>query len=231
MDFPLQEAICRALPTDSLRWGEGMTRVYDCLSHDFVYHDLSKMMIFVANHDTDRIGDIVRRNPDRLKLSMAMLATMRGIPQIFSGDEMMFTSKDLSQGHGGLRVDFPGGWEGDAVNLFDPAQRDAVQAGLFDYTQRLFQWRKSKPVIHNGRTMHFLSRDNTYAYFRYDDTDAVFVFINNSRGKKQVPWSHYAEIASGLSDGRNVLTGKATEVDDTTTVGPRQALIVEFKRK
>ena len=147
MDFPLQEAICRALPTDSLRWGEGMTRVYDCLSHDFVYHDLSKMMIFVANHDTDRIGDIVRRNPDRLKLSMAMLATMRGIPQIFSGDEMMFTSKDLSQGHGGLRVDFPGGWEGDAVNLFDPAQRDAVQAGLFDYTQRLFQWRKSKPVI------------------------------------------------------------------------------------
>ena len=182
-------------------------------------------------NDTDRIGDIVRRNPDRLKLSMAMLATMRGIPQIFSGDEMMFTSKDLSQGHGGLRVDFPGGWEGDAVNLFDPAQRDAVQAGLFDYTQRLFQWRKSKPVIHNGRTMHFLSRDNTYAYFRYDDTDAVFVFINNSRGKKQVPWSHYAEIASGLSDGRNVLTGEATEVDDTTTVGPRQALIVEFKRK
>ena len=162
---------------------------------------------------------------------MAMLATMRGIPQIFSGDEMMFTSKDLSQGHGGLRVDFPGGWEGDAVNLFDPAQRDAVQAGLFDYTQRLFQWRKSKPVIHNGRTMHFLPRDNTYAYFRYDDTDAVFVFINNSRGKKQVPWSHYAEIASGLSDGRNVLTGEATEVDDTTTVGPRQALIVEFKRK
>ena len=34
-----------------------------------------------------------------------------------------------------------------------------------------------------------------------------------------------------LSDGRNVLTGEATEVDDTTTVGPRQALIVEFKRK
>lgn len=57
-----------------------MTRVYDCLSHDFVYHDLSKMMIFVANHDTDRIGDIVRGNPDRLKLSMAMLATMRGHP-------------------------------------------------------------------------------------------------------------------------------------------------------
>ena len=161
---------------------------------------------------------------------MAMRATMRGIPQIFSGDEMMFTSKDLSQGHGGLRVDFPGGWEDDPVNLFDPAQRNALQTDLFDYTQRLFQWRKSKPVIHNGRTMHFLSRDNTYAYFRYDDTDAVFVFINNSRGSKQVPWAHYAEITAGLGEGREILTGKAVQVGDATAVGPRQALIVEFER-
>lgn len=230
MDFPLQEAICRALPTDSLRWGEGMTRVYDCLSHDFSYHDLQKMMIFTGNHDTDRTGDVLRKNPARMKLAMTLLATMRGIPQIFAGDELMFTSKDLSQGHGGLRIDFPGGWAGDPIDLFDPAQRTGVEKQIHDHTQRLFQWRKDKPVIHNGRTMHFLARDNTYAYFRYDDTDAVFVFINNSRGKKQVPWSHYAEIAEGLRDGRNVLTGEAAIVDDTSVVGPREALVVEFKR-
>jgi len=230
MDFPLQEALCRALPTDSLRWGEGMTRVYDCLSHDFVYQDVDNMLIFAANHDTERIGDVLRRNPDRLKLSMAMLATMRGIPQIFAGDEMMFTSKDLSQGHGGLRVDFPGGWQGDAKNLFDPAGRTGLDKELFDYTQRLFQWRKRTPVLHTGRTMHFLARDNTYAYFRYDDETVVFVFINNSRGRKQVPWSHYAELAADLKAGRNVLTDETMTVDDRTTVGPRQALIVEFER-
>ncbi len=230
MDFPLQETLCRALPTDSLRWGEGMTRVYDCLSHDFVYQDVNNLLIFAANHDTERIGDVLRRNPDRLKLSMAMLATMRGIPQIFAGDEMMFTSKDLSQGHGGLRVDFPGGWQGDAKNLFDPAGRTGLDKELFDYTQRLFQWRKRTPVLHTGRTMHFLSRDNTYAYFRYDDETVVFVFINNSRGRKQVPWSHYTELAAGLKEGRNVLTDETMTVDDRTTVGPRQALIVEFER-
>ena len=59
----------------------------------------------------------------------------------------------------------------------------------------------------------------------------LVITAETALGKNQVPWSHYAEIASGLSDGRNVLTGEATEVDDTTTVGPRQALIVEFKRK
>ena len=243
MDFPLQEAIWKALPTDSHGWGEGMTRVYDCLSHDFVYHDLSKMMIFPGNHDTDRIGDVLKHNADRHKIVMTMMATMRGIPQIFYGDEMMFVSKDKSQGHGGLRVDFPGGWQGDKVDLFTPEGRasaavntdgkpvaEGLMAELHDYTQKLFQWRKGKKVIHDGKTMHFLSRDNTYAYFRYDDTDAVFVFINNSRGKKNVPWSHYAEIADGLHDGRNVLTGEAAEVNDSTVVGPRQALVVEYKR-
>ena len=243
MDFPLQEAIWKALPTDSQAWGEGMTRIYDCLSHDFVYHDLSKMMIFPGNHDTDRIGDVLRHNPDRHRIVMAMMATMRGIPQIFYGDEMMFVSKDKSQGHGGLRVDFPGGWDGDELDFFSAEGRAKASvntdgkpvpqgqiAELHDFTRKLFQWRKEKEVIHSGKTMHFLSRDNTYAYFRYNDTDAVFVYINNSRGKKHVPWSHYAEIADGLHDGRNVITGEAVTVTDSTVVGPRQVLVVEYKR-
>lgn len=243
MDFPLQEAIWKGLPTDSHAWGEGMTRVYDCLSHDFVYHDLSKMMIFPGNHDTDRIGDVLKHNADRHRIVMAMMATMRGIPQIFYGDEMMFVSKDRSQGHGGLRVDFPGGWADDKMDFFSASGRAAATAGtdgkpvpdgqiasLHDYTRHLFQWRKGKPVIHHGKTMHFLTRDNTYAYFRYDDTDAVFVYINNSRGRKHVPWSHYKEIAAGLHDGRNVITGEQAEVSDSTVVGPRQVLVVEYKR-
>ena len=243
MDFPLQEAIWKGVPTDSQAWGEGMTKVYDCLSHDFVYHDLSKMMIFPGNHDTDRIGDVLKHNADRHRIVMAMMATMRGIPQIFYGDEMMFVSKDRSQGHGGLRVDFPGGWQGDEVNLFTEEGRASAAvntdgkpvakgfaADMHDYTQKLFQWRKDKKVIHDGKTMHFLTRDNTYAYFRYDDTDAVFVYINNSRGKKNIPWSHYAEIAEGLHDGRNVITGESIQVSDSTVVGPRQVLVVEYKR-
>ena len=243
MDFPLQEAICRGLSTDSMAWGEGMVRIYDCLSHDFVYHDLSKMMIFAGNHDLDRIGDVLKHNPDRQKIMLAMMATIRGIPQLLYGDEMMFVSKDRSQGHGGLRVDFPGGWEGDSQDFFSEEGRAAAMTGtdgkpvpegriaeLHDYARTLFQWRKVKKVIHDGKTMHFLSRDNTYAYFRYDDTDAVFVFINNSRGKKRIPWSHYSEIAGGLHDGRNVVTGEVMEISDSTVVGPRQALVTEFKR-
>ena len=207
-----------------------MIRVYDVLSHDFVYHDLSKMMIFTGNHDTERIGDMLRKNPARAKIAMAMLDTMRGIPQLFYGEELMLTSADMRVGHGGLRVDMPGGWPGDEVNCFTEEGRQGLHKEMFDFTQRLFQWRKTKPVIHHGKTMHFADRGNTYAYFRYDDTDAVFVYINNSRGKKQIPWSHYAEIAEGLKEGRNVLTGEPMEINDQTTVGAREVLVVEFKR-
>lgn len=243
MDFPLHDAIRMALPENNPGWGQGMTRVYDCLSNDFVYEDLSNMMIFVGNHDTDRIGDVVNKDPDRQKLAMTMMATMRGIPQIFAGDEQMIVSKDRSQGHGGLRADFPGGWPGDPVDWFTPEGREEMTvntdgiavakgqaADVYNYVSRLFQWRKDKKVIHDGRTLHFLTRDNTYAYFRYDDEEVVFVYINNSNEVKNIPWTYYSEISEGLGEGTDVITGEKMTVSDRTTVAPRKALVVEFKK-
>ena len=230
MDFPLQEAICHALSTDNPGWGQGMTRVYDCLSHDFVYHDLDNMMIFTNNHDTTRIGDVINKNPGRAKIGLAMLATMRGIPQIFYGEEMMLCSADLSQGHGGLRIDFPGGWAGDKTNLLTAEGRKGQNKELFDFSARLFNWRKSKEVIHTGNTMHFMTRDNTYAYFRYNDESVVFVYINNNIIPVNVPWSYYSEINEGLTGGVDVLTGEPFEVSDATVVAPKTALVIEYKK-
>ena len=230
MDFPLQESICHALSCDNPGWGQGMTRVYDCLSHDFVYHDLDNMMIFTNNHDTTRIGDVINGNASRAKIGIAMLATMRGIPQVFYGEEMMLRSADLSQGHGGLRIDFPGGWAGDKTNLLTAEGRKGQNKELFDFSARLFNWRKSKEVIHSGETMHFMTRDNTYAYFRYNDTDAVFVYINNSGQTKNIPWSNYAEIGATLKEGRCVISGEEVVVDNNTKVAPHSVIVVEYKR-
>ena len=243
MDFPLHDALRAGLNDDWGGWGQGMVRVYDILSHDFLYHDLSNMMIFPGNHDTDRLGDALRKNPKRVKIALAMMATMRGYPQIFAGDELMFTSCNLSMGHGGLRVDFPGGWPGDEMNLFSAEGRAKATkntdgltvpkgqaADLFNYVSHLFQWRKTKDVIHNGKTMHFITRDNTYGYFRYNDTDVVFVYVNNSGEPKNVPWTYYSEISEGLAGGVDVVTGEPCEVSDATVVDPQSILIVEYKK-
>lgn len=243
MDFPLLDAICAGMNEDRVNWNTGMVRIYDCLAHDFVYHDMSKMMIFPGNHDTERIADILGKDPRKVKMVMAMMATMRGIPQIFAGDEQMFVSKDRSQGHGGLRVDFPGGWEGDAIDLFTEQGRAAMTvntdgqtvpqglaADMFDYVSRLFQWRKTSSAVHNGKTMQFLRRGNTYAYFRYNDMETVFVFINRTPETVKIPWSYYDEVNSSLGTGIDVITGESVTLDDNTEVAPMTALIVDFRK-
>ena len=231
MDFPLHDAM-RAAMTEAgsnVAWGQGMTRVYDVLSHDFVYHDLSNMMIMAANHDTDRIGDVCEGDSRKMKIVHTLLATLRGMPQILYGDELMFRSTDRSKGHPTLRVDFPGGWDGDAVNLFDKAQHSGAQKDVYDYTRAIMNWRKTKDVIHSGKTMHFIDRDNTYAYFRYDDNDVVFVFINNTDSVREIPWARYAEIAEGITEGRDVITGEMVTMSGAK-VAPMSALVVEFQR-
>ncbi len=230
MDFPLHDAI-RAAMTESgnAGWGQGMTRIYDVVSHDFVYHDLSNMMIMAANHDTDRIGDVCEGDARKMKMVATLLCTMRGMPQILYGDELMFRSTDRSKGHPTLRIDFPGGWEGDAVNLFNHEEHSGEQKEVFDHTRTLMNWRKSKEVIHTGKTLHFIDRDNTYAFFRYNDTEVVFVYVNNSNDTRTVPWARYAEISEGLTEGRDVLTGESVNMNNLR-VAPMTSIVVEFTR-
>ena len=235
MDFPLMTALVEAFSAP----GEGRARkngdigaVYQALAHDFIYQDLSHMMIFLANHDAARVGDVFGQDPAKMKLALTLLATLRGIPQLFYGDEMMFSTGNPRRDDGRLRMDFPGGWPGDKTDLFTPEGRkaDAVKADLFDYSRTLFRWRKGKSVIHNGKTLHFLPEENTYGYFRYNEHDVVFVFINNSEEEKTVPWTRFAEISAGLGEGRNVLTGERMRVSDATAVPAMSALVVEFVR-
>lgn len=230
MDFPLHDAIRMAMTeSGNSGWGQGMTRIYDVVSHDFVYHDMQNMMIMAANHDTDRIADVCEGDVRLMKIVHTLLCTMRGMPQMLYGDELMFRSTDRSKGHPTLRVDFPGGWEGDAVNLFDTEQHEGDAKELFDYTRHLMNWRKSKEVIHTGKTLHFIDRDNTYAFFRYNDTDVVFVYVNNSNDEKVVPWSRYKEITSTLGEGRDVITGESV-VMENLKVAPRSVRVIEFRR-
>ena len=246
MDFPLETAMKTALCEDQVWWNEGMTRVYTVLGQDFVYKDLSHMMTFFANHDHARTGDVLRADPARMKLAIAMLATIRGIPQLYYGDEMMFTERrDCISHDGAKRIDFPGGWEGDKVDLFTPEGRAAADgmyasaAELHDYTRTLFQWRKGCKAVQEGKTLQFLSRhneydrnitDNSYAFFRYTDDDAVFVYINNTFETRALDWNHYREFVSGPVEGVNVLTGEIITLQDGVTVPAKSALIVEFAR-
>lgn len=219
MDFCLQSAVCNSINTDTESWDEGITKVYDAIANDVYLNDVSHLMVFPGNHDQDRIGDVVGQNPDKLKLVMTLYGTVRGFPQIYTGDELMVVSRDRSQGHGGLRVEFPENWE-----------ENPVMKDVHDYCRTLFQWRKGCKAIHDGRTLHFLTRDNTYAYFRYTDSEAVFVYLNNNAEERAVPWADYEEFTSKRSGmWTDALTGNPVETGNLV-VPAKGSLVLELKK-
>ena len=218
MDFPVEEAIRQALENDGAGWGNGLTRVYDAVAMDYMYADVNHLFTFLGNHDMSRITDAVKdKDPRRVKLGYVLLATMRGIPQVLYGDEYAMTSKgEDPNNHSYLRAPLPLGAE------VTPEMQD-----MFDFQAALFQWRKNEPVLHFGRTMHFMSRDNTYAFFRYNADEAVFVFVNAAEQPRTIPTAHYAEILGKYNAvGVNPLNGERIDLSRTDLEVPALGTLI-----
>ena len=222
MDFPVEESIRQALENDGSGWGNGLTRVYDAMTLDYMYADVNKLLTFLGNHDMARIADVVKdKDPRRVKLANVLLATMRGIPQLLYGDEYAMTAKGDPNSHSLLRSPLP---LGDEVT---PAMQD-----MFDFQSKLYTWRKNEPVLHFGRTMHFLARNNTYAFFRYNDQEAVFVFANAAEEPRVIPTETYAEILGKYNAvGFNPMTGEIVDLNRRDIEVPALGtLIVKLSR-
>jgi glycosidase len=59
-------------------------------------------------------------------MAMAVLATVRGIPQLYYGSEIGM-SGNKEKGDAAIRLDFPGGWKTDPNNAFQPESRSQTQ--------------------------------------------------------------------------------------------------------
>ncbi len=220
MDFPVEEAIRQALENDGSGWGNGLTRVYDAMTMDYMYADVNKLFTFLGNHDMARITDVVKdKDLRRVKLAYVLLATMRGIPQVLYGDEFAMTSKgEDPSNHSYLRAPLP---QGDEVT--------EEMKDMFDFQSKLFNWRKGEKVLHVGKTMHFLARNNTYAFFRYLDNEAVFVFANAGEKPVEIPVDHYAEILRKYRPvGINPMTGEEVDLSQPLKIEGLSTLIVKL---
>ena len=144
-------------------------------------------------------------------MAMAFYLTMRGIPQLYYGTEIMM-SHPGSDSHGLIRSDFPGGWPGDSVNAFTGAGLSDAQGAAQTFLKRLLVWRRSADVVHDGQLMQFTPVGNVYVYFRYDADDTVMVAFN--RGDEAVAAINRNLVTRGLRDvdhsfdGVNVLRSR-----------------------
>lgn len=80
--------------------------------------------------------------------------------------------------------------------------------------------------------MHFLSRDNTYAYVRYTDKEAVLVYLNASSEPRQMPVAQYHEVLMNYSkQGTDIVSGKSIDLNQRITVEPLTAMILPLNKQ
>ena len=159
-DFPLYFTLRDVLAND-----EPMTDLAKILRRDALYPHPERLVTFIGNHDTTRFVTAAKGSRPRLKLALGLNLTLRGMPQIYSGDEIaMGGGEDPDNRH-----DFPGGFAGDAHNAFTQAERTATEEEVFAWTAGMLAMRAAHPVLQTGMEQDLFADKDDFAFVRSTD--------------------------------------------------------------
>lgn len=205
-DFQVYFAIHEALNREQ-GWTEGISRLYYTLAQDYLYQSPYHHVTFVDNHDTQRFFSAVGEDLQKFKSGIAMLMTLRGVPMLYYGTEILMTGTGGAFGEAGRR-DFPGGWPNDTVNKFVEKGRSSHEQEAYSFIRTLARYRRENSVLHDGKLMQFVPRDNVYVYFRYNGEKTVMVAYNSGNDPVTVSTSAYEERVAGYRQAYDVISGK-----------------------
>lgn len=201
--------------TRNFGWTDGVNKLYNTLSNDFVYQNAMNNVIFLDNHDLSRFYSVAGADFKKYKAALIWLFTSRGILQLYYGDEIGmegFTSPN----DGYVRLDFQGGWAGDQPNKFLESGRTAREDSIWNLVSRLGQFRKNSSAITTGHLMQFAPVNGEYVYFRYDGHQTIMVAMNTAAIPISIELKNYRERISGFTKMKNVLTGEIRDLKDFT---------------
>jgi glycosidase len=156
-DFPVFFAL-----RDVLAHDKPMTELANVLRQDALYPHPERLVPFIGNHDTSRFFTEAGGSVPRQKLALGLLATLRGMPQLYSGDEIgMEGGNDPDN-----RRDFPGGFPGDTRSAFTGAGRTATEQQIFAWTSGMLALRASHPALETGLEQDLFADDDVFAFIR-----------------------------------------------------------------
>lgn len=138
------------------------TLLEQVLQHDWLFPHPEWLVTFLGNHDDPRFMGEAGATPEKLNLAFSLLLTLRGIPQIYAGDEIGMPGGDDPDN----RRDFPGGFPGDTRNAFTAAGRTPDEQQIFAHVRSLLHLRRQHTALRKGRLVHIFSDDRTLVYLR-----------------------------------------------------------------
>jgi glycosidase len=193
-----------------------MTKLASTLGNDSLYPHPEQLVTFFGNHDTKRFLSDGAATPAALHLAFGLLATMRGMPQIYSGDEIAMTGGDDPDN----RHDFPGGFTSQSNDAFIPAGRSEMQASMLRWVQTLMQLRGQTPALQTGQQQTIFADKTTFAFARTASVstdcltapaaDRYLVIANDSSSATDITLPLEQTTLAGCTQFTSVLNGPDT---------------------
>lgn len=208
-DFPLNSAI-----RDVVNHGASAKKIEDVLRQDRLYPHPELLVTFIGNHDMKRFITDAGGSTQELKLALSLLVTLRGIPQLYYGDEIGMSGGDDPDN----RHDFPGGFPDDTQHAFAVQTRAPQEQDVFLHLQSLLKLRQDHPALREGKLYTIFSDDQTIAYVREytkagdsRPSDRLLMVMNNSDKAREISLATDTPIA----DVRQIdlIGGKRTDVE------------------
>ena len=226
MDFSFFEKLSQAKHEETDAWWQGLNRLYNSFVYDYLYEDPDHVMAFVDNHDTDRfLGN--GRDSLMLKQALALLMTVRRIPQLYYGTEILMNgTKEITDGY--VRKDFPGGFPGDDHNAFTAEGRTKAENDMFRWTSRLLHWRQGNECITKGKQTQFIPFNGIYVIARQYKGRTVMTILNGTSKPATLKVSRYAEIIGKTKRAKDILTNRYYDLSKDVEMKGRQSLILDF---
>jgi glycosidase len=213
--FTLREVLLEQAPAG---------RIADVLRQDTLYPHPDTLVTFFGNHDVGRFASAEGSSLAKLKLAIGLELSLRGIPELYYGDEIAMPGGNDPDN----RRDFPGGWPGDANDGFTAGGRSKDQEDVFTYVRTLLQLRREHVPLQTGRLWHLASNDDAYVFLRESDDEQDLVAFNNSAHSLalRVPLNDTpAEVGLGLSSLFGPATAKVANKEAVLNLPPQSLSI------
>ncbi len=216
-DFPTYFALRDVFLKDA-----PISKLADVLRLDNLFPHPERLVPFLGNHDTSRFMNDPAATLEKLHLAFTVLTTMRGMPQIYSGDEIAMQGGDDPDD----RRDFPGGFPTTANDAFHAGGRTPEQSQAFDSLQKLLTLRRTYPALQTGTEQILYVSNDVLVYARVLDqptgTQRILVAVNKGKSAQDV------SIATNATDLAGLLNSQLLLGDEKDSAAPQLTLQLDL---
>ncbi len=226
-DFQMYWSVLDAL-NHKPEWDKGLAKIYFTLTHDGLYNNPNMNLTFLDNHDLNRFYTEINEDFSKWKIGMGILLTMRGIPSIYYGTEILTTNEMPRKNDGQIRLDFVGGWPGDTLSKFSVAGRTQQENEAFDFIKKFAKLRRDNEAFNTGKLMQYTPEGNTYVYFRYTATESFMIVINRGEKEEELNTERMYERLQNYTSGKDHVSEELITDLSKIKLAPNTIRIIEL---